>query len=344
MKITLILFLLIGRALADVVPVPGTQPVAPIFARSDLVCNCVVESIRVSEEQILLRGGKPVTRRHIIASTHVNEAYNREMKSGTRIKIVFDEEVPSTSGSMPAVSASEQAIIFLRLSGPAVFEFADPFLGVTPFSAIPIGGNQTQLGLMRLETALAVILESHNHDDQINALRLLQGFDELSSASLTRLETLSASSDEEVAISAIAVLVKTKSPESVRRLVDYLSTHGGSAQSLAVVSIGTELGRVADPEALTSLENLASSRYVPLRLGALAGIRNIKNPKSAGVLVKRLDDPDTNVRYLAVITLSEIFTLGGEYSPTMYLFDQNPDSYTQRWKSWWIKEGHDLPK
>ena len=59
---------------------------------------------------------------------------------------------------------------------------------------------------------------------------------------------------------------------------------------------------------------------------------------------KRLDDPDVKVRYLATITLSEIFRKGGDYAPSMYLFDKNPDFYTGRWKIWWAEQSQASPR
>jgi HEAT repeat protein len=238
---------------------------------------------------------------------------------------------------MAALAKSERAIMFLKTVEPSLFEFADPFLGVIPFSAIPIEGKGW--GLARLESALGAILENHNFDDQVNAMRLLQGFDRLSPLTLARLNTLSSSSEPEAAVSAIAVLLTTKSADSVRRLNEWLHTHNSGGPPLALMSIGSELGQVTDANALNDLEGITAARYPSLRLGAVMGIRNIRNPRSARALVARLDDPDSNVRYLAVITLSEIFAKDGEYAPTMYLFDQNPNFYVELWKSWWNREG-----
>jgi hypothetical protein len=333
----LLILVLCGGLFGDIVPVPGTQRVSPAFEKADLVCNCVVESVRVLEEQRLERGGKPLIRRHAVATVRVMEAYNKTTVSKRQVRVVFDEETPATSASMPALATAERAIMFLKAAEPSLFEFADPFLGATPFSVIPIVGKE--LGLGRLESALGAILEDHNFDDQVSAMRLLQGFDHLSPVTLARLTMLSSSSNSEAAVSAIAVLLTTKSANSVRRLNEWLLRHNSGGPPAGLMSVGSELGQVTDPAALDALEGITASRYPSLRLGAMMGIRNIRNPQSARALVARLDDPDINVRYLAVITLSEIFAKDGEYAPTMYLFDQNPNFYTGLWKSWWSIEG-----
>jgi len=48
-----------GSLFADVAPVPGTQRVAPVFEGAALVCNCFVESLKITDEQRLQRAGKP---------------------------------------------------------------------------------------------------------------------------------------------------------------------------------------------------------------------------------------------------------------------------------------------
>jgi hypothetical protein len=56
-------------------------------------------------------------------------------------------------------------------------------------------------------------------------------------------------------------------------------------------------------------------------------------------MVKRLDDSDGYIQYLAVISLAETFGKYEDYAPTMYLFDRNPRFYIGLWKSWWVTEG-----
>jgi len=105
-----------------------------------------------------------------------------------------------------------------------------------------------------------------------------------------------------------------------------------------MINIGGELGQIGNERTRTVLESFAGSRYLPIRLGAMSAIRRIRSPESASVLIQRLDDIDENVRYLAVITLAEIFQKYGEYAPGMGLFDKNPGKYVELWKDWYRKQ------
>jgi len=244
---------------------------------------------------------------------------------------------------MPTLSEAESALMFLTLStSSSSYEFADKFLGVTRFASLP--AVQRPPGAAKLQTALARVLRSGPPEDQVHAVHLLEGFDKLNAEALAGLLPLSDSADPEVAMSSIAILLKAGTPGAIQQLESYLEMHKGGKEPLALLSVATELGRFSDSGQLASLEALASSEHLHIRLGALAAIRNIRDRHSAATLAERLDDPDVNVRYLATITLSEIFRKGGDYAPSMYLFDKDPDFYTERWKSWWAEQKQASPK
>lgn len=330
-----------GLLLADIVPTPGTQPVKPVFDQADVVCSCAVESLNVLDEHRLERGGKPLIQRHISAKVQVRDSYKTDVNMGVPLYVEFDEELPTMRASMPTLSTGETGILLLKIIAPSVYGFADPFLGVTPFASIP--QQRGSLGLSKLQSALAGILHGGNRNDRINALRLLQGIDELSETTLAQVTPLSVSADPEVALSAVAVLLKTRSTDSVDRLENYLAAYIGEAP-VALLSIGTELGQVRDPKALPGLEALASSKYLPIKFGAMDAIRGIKDPQSVPVLIRRLDDSNSNIQYIAVITLAEILGKEGDYAPAMYLFDRNPGFYVNLWKTWGDQQGYSIQK
>ena len=329
-------FAMAASSFGDIVPIPGTQPVLPVFQRADLVCNCIVESLRVVDEQKRERGGKPFVWRSVVATVRVKDSYNREMPSDTRVDVAFEDEKPTVRAT-PMLSDGENGVMFLRLSASSqLYEFADRFLGVTPFASLPV--QQGAPGPAKLQSVLAGVLHTGGAQDQVNAMRLLEGFDKFDSGALAGLLTLSASADPEIALSSLAVLLKARMPGTVQRLEDYLSIYKGGRAPVALLSVGAELGAVNDAEDLAPLEALTSSENLSIKLGAMAAIRNARSPHSAGALAERLDDPNRDVRFLAVITLSEIFRKGGDYAPSVYLFEQNPDFYTGHWKSWWAEQ------
>ena len=319
----------------DIVPVPGTQPIMPLFERSDLVCNCVVESVRVVEGQTRQRGGKSYLWQSVLATITVRDSY-KNANDDNKINVAFEKEMPTTR-AIPTLSEGETGVMFLKLSPrSADYEFADKFLGITPFTSLPVQGGMP--GPNKLQLALVAVIQTGRVEDQVRAMGLLQGFDSFDPRALSSLVPLSASADPEIALSSLAVLIKARTSGAVLQLGTYLRTHKISPEPWAMVSIGTELGDIRDLEDLVPLEALTRSEHLSIRIGAIDGIRNLRDPHSAGVLAERLDDPDRTVRYLATITLAEIFAKGGDYAPSMHLFDQDPDSYTGRWKRWWMEQ------
>ncbi len=233
-------------------------------------------------------------------------------------------------------SKDEKALIFLKSTSSGTYVLVDRFLGVTPFTFLP--QNSVGSGLEKLQHALAEILRQSVRDDQINAMRVLQGFEKLDPDTISRLTMLSDSGDQEIALSAIAVLLKTKRLEDLERLKAYLDSHGSEDQPIAIMSISSELAQLQNPKTLSILQVLSGSKVISIKQGAMQAIRGMKSPSSGPTLIQRLDDSDGYVRYLAVITLAETFEKYGDYAPNMALFDKNPKFYTDLWKKWWAEE------
>jgi hypothetical protein len=339
LTIGLALCVLCVDACADIAPAPGTQPIAPVFEKADLVCNCVVQAIRVMSEQRLGTAPKIVVRQHVTATVEVDDQYKPTTPVGQWISVEFDQEIPATRASMPSIEKGERALMFLDATASSVYVFADPFLAAVRFYSLPrMPGEQ---GLKKLQAALAAVLQSPTRDDRMRAMQLLEGFDQIAPDTSPTLVSLSRSPDPEVALSAFAVLLKIKGPDDtigVQVLTDlkaYLDTHAAVSESEVLVNIGSELGQIGNEKALPALESLAGSRYFPIRFGAMSAIRHIRSPQSAAVLIQHLDDADHNIRYVAVIALAEIFQKYGDYAPGMGLFDKNPEKYVQLWKEWY---------
>lgn len=337
--IGLIAFLTSGSAFAGPGPIPGTQRIAPAFQVSDLVCNCVVESIKVVREERLGTPPKTLMRQNALASVLIDDEYKPGTNiGGRRITIQFEREIPSMRASLPSVQEGERALMFLKKQeGVSVYVFADPFLGATPFDLLQKTSEDS--GLMKLQTALANTVQQGNREDQIRAMRVLEGFDELSPKTLSAVKLLSYSVDPEVVFSAIAMLLKARVVGTVLLLDAYLRAHELARIPIAMLSVGDELGQGCGDQDLSGLEALTSSRILSIKLGAIAGVRKMRNPHSAKALVGLLDDANPDVRFLAVITLSEIFAKGDDYAPDMSSFGRNPEFYVGLWKSWWATEG-----
>jgi hypothetical protein len=123
-------------------------------------------------------------------------------------------------------------------------------------------------------------------------------------------------------LSAIAVLLKNRVAGAVPILEKYLRGHNFSHLPVAILTVGDELSGGTDEQDLGLLEVLMSSNILSIGLGAIAGVRKMRNPHSAKALVGLLDDANPNVRFQAVITLSEIFKKRDNCAPDPVLQSQ----------------------
>jgi hypothetical protein len=329
-------------AIADIVPIPGAQRIKPVFEASDLVCYCYVQSVAVSADPLPAQSSKTErVRQRSKLTVEIRDAYKEKGQGQPVVIVQNDRELAIASASYSYFQRGDIYLLFLKSTSAGIYELSDRFLGATHFRSL--SQQPGEMGLEKLQSALVTVLQQPNRDDRLNALRLLQGFDILGERSLSRVELLCSSEDSEIAFTALAVLLKSKTPEGVENLKRYLEIYKGDAEPLALVTIGTQLGRLSDAKMLPQMEALSGSKYVSVRLGAMDAIRKIKSSESAPTLVKRLDDPDSTVQYVALITLAEILgRYDGDFAPSMYLFDKKPQYYIGLWKQWWAEEGSKL--
>lgn len=66
------------------------------------------------------------------------------------------------------------------------------------------------------------------------------------------------------------------------------------------------MGAYRDPVGRAALECLARTHVRAFSYGAMSAIRAIRSPAGVPELMRRLDDPDKNIQFLAYITLCEI--------------------------------------
>jgi hypothetical protein len=329
-----------GVTSAEIVPIPGSQSVNAVFNNADLVCNCVVRAVRIAEEAHVEREGTPLTTQHLIATVEIEDLY-KPRSMNQQITVGFDKELPSTRASLPELRQGERALMFLTAASSS-YVFADPFLGVIPFDELP--QHPGEQGLNRLQASLVSVLQVPNREGQLRAMELLEGFDSLSPDTVPSLLSLGRSSDPEVALAAIAVLLKIKpvdkvTLEALNRLRSISDSQNAGLETTSLINVGSELRNISDPSSLPVMKALALSRFVVIRRGAMQALRALKNPDAASTVVTRLDDSDGYVRYIAVISLAETFNKNDDYAPSMDLFDRNPTFYLDLWKAWWATEG-----
>jgi hypothetical protein len=327
---------------SDVYVAPGSTPIEAVFRTSSVVCICVVDSINddVSSGQVDVKG-RPVTHHEVTAQVEVRDIFKSDQPSIGRIAAhyAFDEQQKTRiAGSHLFLEKGQTVLLFLARNPGGPYEFAHPFVGATHFSSIPVLEGDS--GLHKLQRVMTLVVKNSGAADQISALRVLLGFDQVTNETVLAVMPLTQSPDADVALTAIAVQLRTKSPSSLERLQKYLETYTGNSEPLALFVIGPELREIDDTKALGMLESLSSSRFRSIRSGAMDGVRRIRDPKSVSFLIAKLDDTDSDVRYTALITLAEITGKSeGDFAPSMYLFERNPQYYLGLWKHWWAEQG-----
>jgi len=145
---------------------------------------------------------------------------------------------------------------------------------------------------------------------------------------------LSRSSDADLALSALVILVKDNPADGTSRLSTFLAGYEGNDQHIAFQTLLAKLMEIRDQRALPGLKSLSSSRFPTIRLGSVVALRGMKAPQAASTLAKRLDDSDSDIQFQAVLALAEIYGKTGEFHPTTPLFNSNPQHYTDLWKDW----------
>ena len=330
---------------ADLNPSPGTQPTSLIFRNADVVCSAVVTSVVPLNQNANPPGSADTERRTLRVTVKVQDYYKFNGEKRPVLELLYDHSPSREPPTSSPFQSGQFVLLFLKENIGGSYTLADPYVGLTAFASIKqVRGVSDGRGLDKLQTMLSAALVTHNREDILSSIRLIEGLDSIDSDTSSRIEGLSHSQDPEIVLAAFAVLIKTRMPESLSRLSDYLDSHDKVDQFISLLSVGSELAQLLDSNHLKEIEHLSSSKYLSIQLGAMNALRKMKNMASVPSLLDRLDDPNHAVQYIALITLAEIFGKFDDYAPSMYLFDQNPEHYTNLWKKWWREQGHDRAK
>ena len=323
---------------ADIVPIPGSQRIRPIFDSSDLVIAGTIDSVAISTEQLSTNGAPGWVKQHSRAVVEIRDTYKQDSPTPRRIAVIIDADVPSASSEYSIFRKGDTFLLFLKALPAGDYALADRFLGATHFAFIPLRPGHA--GLDKLQDTLTMTALRDDVQDSLRALQLLSGFDSIGSENLASIGRITLSKDPDLALSAFAALLTSRNADILRSFSAYLSRYKGNAEPFALSNIAGKLADLRDKESLLSIENLAESQYVSIRTGAIRSLRARKDIDSVGALVRRLDDGDATIKYLAVITLAETLNkYDGDYAPSMYLFDTRPEYYISLWKRWWEEEG-----
>lgn len=101
---------------------------------------------------------------------------------------------------------------------------------------------------------------------------------------------------------------------------------------------GTQGPGPHDPKRVEKLISLVDNKDKGIRLSAVEALRRLQNPAAIPTMVRLMDDSDSFIQYLGMMTLCEMNNSGGRGYPSTILFQKSPKKYKAQWKDWWKKK------
>ncbi len=308
-----------------------TEPdTAAMYTRSDVVCSGTVISIgavTLTSSTSELAQGSTFRK---VATVQPIQCYKGAVNTDQPIEVDFAASNPNPQA---ALVVGERAIMFLQEGQGGAYVFAEPSGSVFSFGSIPPSAQQG--GLDRLQDSLAAALTNGPKEDQLRAAMLLLGLDSVNPVVAKAIASAGASSDPEIKMPVIAVLIKNGSNAGNELLTSYLKTNIAiDSEPSGISQVMSVLGQVSDSRYVIKMQQLSSASLPEIRLGAVEALRNMRSSVAIPNLIARLDDSDGDIRYVALISLAEIVDKTGEYAPSMELYNKRPDYYLTLWKTW----------
>jgi hypothetical protein len=324
----IVLALLSAAATGEIVTTsPATSH---LFSESDLVRKCTVTSLSVMDRQTVEteRGGRFV-RETWRAVLQVEDLYKGTAASPIALEYSLNIDGRSTSQGL-SVKIGETYLLFLKTAGTGTHTFFDQPFAARPFTSLPVQGGEP--GVAKLESALVAAALQQNPDETLKAFSYLEDLD-IHPESLVALSAVLTSPNWKLVWSYLTLQLKTKTPESVAAVRRFLDSYTGTEEPWFV---GLQV--ITDPRAHDDLVELSYSRFGNVRAAAMVALRSMGGQKDAAFFIRRLDDPDRNMQYHAVIGLAQAFKMGGDYDgPGIGAFESMPEYYINLWKEWWKK-------
>ena len=138
-------------------------------------------------------------------------------------------------------------------------------------------------------------------------------------------------SDTVVKMQSISALLNRGDIETLEIAERTLLRPPAGTEQYLLDNISAALEGIKDPQAIPALQRLLRSSNARARQAVAAALRQMRSPEAIEGLVIALGDNDRDVRYEAVIGLSE-FT--GQNGPSIDTFASNEQHYLDHWKAW----------
>jgi hypothetical protein len=334
-------FLLAGfaasGAVADIGPTPGSYDLSALFAKADAVCVGRVE--HPIEKRSGAEGLVNAVSRTV--GLLARRCYKGNVSAGDTI--AYTTHVPGIHTTDVDLPAGGEVLVFLNETRPHVFTLAFPFWGKLEDASLGTLAQGPGTGLEQLQRDIVASTNGVTDRRVLGGnFRVLHGFPALSDEALSLLRSYSHSADPNVALGAFAALAKAGNPTDLFALCEYVSAPGRAAASAQGYYNFTSIGEIRRPEARGALECLARAPAPSPRLNAMDGIRGIGSAESVPELIRHLDDSNSLMQYLAVVTLWEIVRRPDEVGPSIPMFEGDKSRFIQSWKRWWNDTGRRL--
>lgn len=310
-------------AFAAIVPVPD---LSQLTRDSDLVGLGTVASIRVTANGTTDPGGSGRVGQTLVAVVLLDGTLKGE-STATRIDCKFWlPRVPNGYLGLP----DGYRLLFLKSDGDG-YRFTNPYYPSLP--AVPVNAITGADPLAKVAAVLSGVLRSSSIEsgDKRELIWILARNSSPQLVSALR----EALHDRDVAVqlSAVAALLQQGQVDVMPAAEKALLDSGGTDASVLQMLRNGVRSAGADSSSIPALSRLLRSTDVATRRAAAAGLRRSGSARATPFLISALDDADSDVRYTAVIGLSEI-SGDSKHSPSIDAFRSDESSYIAYWKRW----------
>jgi hypothetical protein len=312
------------------------KPIEDRFAEADVVCRCEVIKIVQTNNATLVNGKLPLSDFDVsLRAIRFYKSTDHEPMLTLRLA-----DLDPMEGTPLELNASY--VLFLKKASSGSYGPVGPIgLGFAFTSAK--GKTDDTTGADLQADVVESLATAASRADERSDLEFLMQFREMKPESYPILERVSQGPPSDLAVLSLEILCWS-GPNRERdypRLVSMLLAYEGKSPTW-FSDLGDGAPRLGDILSLPSanvdigdLEKLTDSAIPGIRLSGMDGIRKLHDPKTVPFLVEKLDSKDRNIQYTAVITLSEITGLNGDFGPGMGPFLRNPDMFIKIWKEWY---------
>jgi hypothetical protein len=311
-------------SLGSAMPVPALN-VDELIARADLIAIGTVQTISEQGRTVVDTAGASIPATEFVAEVLVDHTLKGQFLPLIRVQfVVLDRPV-----GYERVAASQYRILFLKGHGES-YQFVSPYY--PSLAAVPMSSVQGNTAAEKVADALGAVARSPNvaSNERRNALGELNTIK--SAATVTLLRQLLGERDDAVRLTAASYLLTANDVAGLEMVERALleSTAGLPDEIVLTLRYGLSHGLTTEA-AIPSLSRILASPDPATRRAATEALRHVGSPATGRALARALNDSDFDVRYYAVVALSEI-TGEKAWRPSPEEFRMAEARYLEYWR------------